>query len=200
MRQAEVVHHIAGRMRIRIPMAKREAALMESIRNSIKNFRGVREVSANPSLGTLLIRYDPVLFEEAIPSITEQASKTELFALHSSAEDDDQPPVSQLDRALDRLFGKANRIVEAATGQSVNLKEVFPFGILVYSLFFVDRAIAASQWWSWVQFALSTYLELHEGEPIAQVGDSVKSLRAELQDLREELKAHFGNQGKDLPG
>ena len=56
------------------------------------------------------------------------------------------------------------------------------------------RPIAASQWMSWLQFALSTYLEVHQGEPIAEVGYSVKALRAELQELREELRTHFEKQ------
>ena len=91
-------------------------------------------------------------------------------------------------------MAKVNRVVQTGTGQAVNLKEIFPFGIILYAVLFVDKAIAASQWLSWLQFAISSYLELHDSEPIAQVGESVEALRAELQTLREELRTHFENQ------
>ena len=32
-----------------------------------------------------------------------------------------------------------------------------------------------SQWLGWLQFAFSSYLEMHEGEPIAKVGNSVEA-------------------------
>jgi Heavy metal associated domain 2 len=178
-------------MRVRMPAAKRDAERLEEIRSSIRKLPGVLDVSANPALGTLVIHYDPALFGEVIQRVTEHASKADLFLLRPPDEEDDAPPVSQVERAVDQFFGKANRILEAATGHAVNLKEVFPFGILLYAVLFVDKAIAASQWMSWLQFAISTYLELHEAEPIAQVGDSVEALRAELQALREELRTHF---------
>jgi Heavy metal associated domain 2 len=195
MIEAEIVHHIAGRMRIRVPAAKGDPERLEEIRSSIGKLSGVLEVTANPGLGTLLLYYDPALFGEAIQRVTEHASKADLFLLRPPDEDDDDPtPVSTLDRAVDHFFGRVNRIVEAATGNAVNLKEIFPFGIILYAVLFLDKAIAASQWLNLVQFALGTYLELHEDEPVAEVGDSVKALRAELQELRKELRTHFEKQ------
>lgn len=194
MTQAELVHHMAGRMRVRVPAAKRDPERLEKIRSSIQKIPGVLDVSANPALGTIVIYYEPALFDEAIQRVTEHAVKAELFALHPPDDDHDHPPISELDRVMDNFFGNVNRMIEAATGNAVNLKELFPFGILLYALVFIDKATAASQWLNWVQFAVSTYLEVHEGEPIAQVGDSVEALRAELQALREELRTHFENQ------
>ena len=194
MMHAEVVHHIAGRMRIRVLAAKRDSERLEKIRSSFEKLPGVLDVSANSGLGTLIIHYEPAAFGEAIQRITEHASNADLFLLRPPPDENDDPPVSDLDRAVDRFFGKVNRILEAGTGHAVNLKEIFPFGIILYALLFVDKAIAASQWLGWLQFAFSSYLELHGAEPIAQVGDSVEALRAELQALREELRTHFENQ------
>lgn len=191
---AEVLHHIPGRMRIRVPAAKRDSERLEEIRSSIEKLPGVVDVSANSGLGTLIIHYELAAFGEAVQRITEHASKADLFLLRPPPDEDDEPPVSNLDRAVDQFVGKVNRILQAGTGQAVNLKEIFPFGIILYAVLFVDQAIAASQWLSWLQFAFSSYLDLHDGEPIAQVGDSVEALRAELQALRAELRTHFENQ------
>ena len=194
MMHAEVLHHIPGRMRIRVPAAKRDSEQLEHIRNAFDKLPVVLDVSANAGLGTLIIHYEPAAFSGAIQRITEHASKADLFLLHPPPEQHDDVPVSNLDRAVDRFFGKVNRIVEAGTGHAVNLKEIFPFAIILYAVVFVDKAIAASQWLSWLQFAFSSYLEMHDGEPIVKIGDSVESVRAELQALREELRTHFENQ------
>jgi hypothetical protein len=191
---AEVLHHIAGRIRVRIPSAKSTPSVLEHICKSLTKFPGVLGVSANPMLGTLIIRYQPAIFGDVLQDLTDRASKAELFLLSAPHEEDDDPVVSLLDRGVERVFTKVNRITQETTGHAVNLKEVFPLGVLVYAVLFVDKAIAASQWLSWVQFAISTYLEMHEDEPIAGIGDSVEALRAELQELRKELQTHFGNQ------
>jgi hypothetical protein len=194
MIEAEVVHHIAGRMRVRVPAAKRDAELLQEIRNSVKEVPAVLDVSANAALGTLVIQYDPALFGEMVQRVAEHVSKAALFVLRPADVEPEYQATSELNRAVDRYFSKLNRIVQAATGRAVNLNELFPFGILLYSMLLVDRALAASQWLSWVQFALSTYLELHGREPINQVGESVAALRTEVQGLRAELQTYFANQ------
>src|SRR5713226_9512039 len=96
MIEAEVVHHIAGRMRVRVPAAKRDATRLEEIRSSIKELPGVLNVSANSGLGTLVIQYDPTLFGAAIQRVTEHASKANLFLLRPPDDENDAPPVSQV--------------------------------------------------------------------------------------------------------
>jgi hypothetical protein len=68
----------------------------------------------------------------------------------------------------------------------------------------VDRGAAAAQWLNWIQFAFDSYIDLHEGEPISELGQKVEavgtqildrqtasteSLRVEVAGLREELRA-----------
>lgn len=183
---AVVVHHVAGRVRIRVETARRNPARLEQIRDSIANIEGVHNVSANVALGTLTVHYEPGLFTKLIQRLREQGSKMDLFSL-SDQKADVTPPVTHVDRALDNFVSRVNSGLGMLTGETVNLKELFPFSILLYSVFFVDKAIAASQWLSWVQFAFSTYLELHQEEPIAKVSKSVDALRDEVRQLRQEL-------------
>ena len=122
MIEALVVHHIAGRMRVRVPAAKRDAELLQKIRSSVQEVPGVIDVSANAALGTLIIQYDSALLGEMIQRVKEHASKAGLFLLRPADNEDARAPVSQVNRAVDRYFGKVNRIIEGATGGAVNLK------------------------------------------------------------------------------
>jgi hypothetical protein len=105
-------------------------------------------VTVNPTLGTLLIAEAPGGQKEA---------------------------VSETHRALDQFAGKVNRAIQSVTGETVNLKELFPFSRLLYAVFFVDRAVNAARWLNWLQFA-------------NKVGQSVEALRAEINAMHADLR------------
>mgnify|MGYP000017748937 FL=1 len=54
----EVKHSIAGRMRVRIPSMKSNRAIAERIVKTLSGVGGIRKISANPMLGTVLVEYD----------------------------------------------------------------------------------------------------------------------------------------------
>ena len=62
----EVVHSITGRMRVKIPSMKGNRTLAESIIKAISPVRGIRKISANTLLGTLLVEYDPAVLTPVI--------------------------------------------------------------------------------------------------------------------------------------
>jgi hypothetical protein len=55
---AHVAHHSRGRLRLRVPSAKGNAAELETIRKSLANVHGVKEVEVNESIGSVTIHYD----------------------------------------------------------------------------------------------------------------------------------------------
>ena len=198
---AELVHHIAGRMRLRIPAAKGNAAKLREIQRSLPELAGVQSVEANAMLGTLVVRYDPKLFTSFTASLTEFAREHSLFAI---AGQNAAPCVSNADRSLNRFLGSVNRAVQAGLGNAINLKELLPLAVGVYALFFVDKAVAAAQWLNWIQFAIDSYVDLHENEPVEELGQTMEALfadllaqhaqstdalRAEMAALRTELRA-----------
>src|SRR5205085_1006181 len=96
------------------------------------------------------------------------------------------------------------RTVQEATGNVINLKELMPLAVAAYGFLFVNRGAAAAQWVNWLQFAFDSYIDLHEDEPVAELGEKLEAvgaqileqqetatetLRAELASLRAELHA-----------
>ena len=54
----EVVHALPGRMRLKIPSLARRPRALANFAAALKRLDGVSEVTANPVLGTALVRYD----------------------------------------------------------------------------------------------------------------------------------------------
>ena len=87
--------------------------------------------------------------------------------------------------------------------------ELLPIALGLYGFLFVDKSAAAAQWLNWMQFAFDNYIDLHEGEPITELGQKLDalgtrilerqgvaaealsrelaSIRAELRELSERL-------------
>lgn len=54
----EVAHALPGRMRLRIPSLARRPRALADFAAALKRLDGISEVTANPVLGTALVRYD----------------------------------------------------------------------------------------------------------------------------------------------
>lgn len=58
---ADTIHHVPGRIRIRMAALRRDPRAAARVRQLIGACRGVLQVEANPITGSLLVRYDPQL-------------------------------------------------------------------------------------------------------------------------------------------
>jgi Heavy metal associated domain 2 len=56
---AHSLHHLPGRLRIRIPFFKRNEQALVTARTSLEGVEGVTSVAINPVTGSLTINYDP---------------------------------------------------------------------------------------------------------------------------------------------
>ncbi len=59
------VHHLPGRLRLKLPALKRNAAYAQALQTSLSTVPGVLAVRANTLTGSLLISYDPVRVDGA---------------------------------------------------------------------------------------------------------------------------------------
>jgi hypothetical protein len=189
---AEILHHVPGRLRLRVSSAKGDAPRVRALQQALGGAAGVDGVHANPVLGTILIRYDPRLFAEFPGALQAYALEHDLFEFPCS---DDAPCISAADRSVDRLFGDINRKVQTALGNTINLKELLPLMLGAYGLFFVDRTAAAAQWLNWIQVAFDTYIDLHEDEPVTVLRQKMDALGARILDQQltaaESLKTEL---------
>jgi hypothetical protein len=180
------LHHIPGRIRLRIPAAKGQAATLQQVRDALMPLEAVRRVSTNETIGTIVIDYNPALHRQFVRDLARTERLNELLSVRDGAANQLHTTESLADHSIDRAVDKVNRGVQRATAGAINLKELLPFSILFYAVFFVDKALAAAQWLSWIQFAFSSYVELHQEEPVAKINASVEALRADVAAMHEE--------------
>lgn len=184
---ATVVHHVPGRMRLRLAAAKGDPDKLDEFKQSVQKLPDVRGVSISATLGTVIVDYEPSQFADFPQSLITHAEKEGRFTIDDAFIHNFWPDISATERGVERLLGSVSHTVQRATMSTINLKELFPFGLVAYALLFVDRAIASAQWLNWLQFAFSAYVELHQDEPVAAVGHSVEALRGELAATSREL-------------
>jgi len=204
---ADLLHHVPGRIRLELPFAKSDGAALRRIQQSLASMAGVTQVQSNPTLGTLVVRYDRSLAGVFAGALASYAAEHQLFALPCA---DSETCISDTSRSVETTLGALNRAVQQATGNAINLKELLPLAFGAYALLFVDKAAAASQWLNWIQFAFGSYMDLHEEEPIAELGQKVEEVGAEVIERQEtsvealraeiaELRAAVGTLLERLP-
>lgn len=63
---ATPVHHIAGRLRLRIPAMARSAERAEKLRQRLIELAGVTKVEANPRANCVVVVYDPAVLDATL--------------------------------------------------------------------------------------------------------------------------------------
>lgn len=186
---AEQRHHVPGRMRLRLVSGERNRALLDRIREELARAPGVRDVACNPANASFIIRYDPAMYSRFSDALTKFAAERDLMTIQTAgAGEDDNPSESVTDRSLRAVLGGADTVVRTKTRNTISLKELLPFGLAAYSVVAVNPAMAAAQWLSWISFAWNAYFDLHQDEPVHEVGTELRALRSEIGELRALLE------------
>jgi hypothetical protein len=184
MHDAEIRHHIPGRMRLAIKGAKEDPPRLDEIKQALSEIPGVRAVTATAGAAGFVVQYDPGLDPGFRDTVAERCRAAGLFELGALA--DEEQTVTH--RALDETFDSVNRSLRHATRNVATLKEAFPFAVAAYAVAFVDKAVAASQWLNWIQFAFSSYLDLHQNAPAHKMSRQVEALHREVAAMHETLR------------
>lgn len=111
---AEITHTCPGRVRLRLPDARRHPDRLEHVRRHLSALEGVDEVRVNPETGSVL-----VLGTVAIEKLAAHALRQQLFALRTEA-----PEVGLL---LDEVIAWVGRISDGTrrlTGGRLDLATV----------------------------------------------------------------------------
>jgi hypothetical protein len=168
IRSARIVHQLPGRLRMRVPGARRNHALLEQMAGFIRGLGGVERVEINPATGSVLVHYDPGRRDElaaylpAPPEFGEAAGlaekverEAEFLAAHSHA----AAAVVQSAHTLDRS-------VRVATGGLLDLKVLLPAGLAAWAFLAAGAETATPMWLSLGIFSFNSFVALHRPMPV----------------------------------
>jgi len=174
--KAHVAHHSRGRLRIRVPAAKGNAAALESIRQSLAGVSGVQEVVVNEAIGSVTIHYDPRhhpdfhahLASETCPqqAVSVEAPPPKLQDMEELDEmiEHEAAFLAQHSHSAKAIFDWANGIdggIKRMTGNAVDLKVLAPLALAVGA--FMELGITASTpiWLTLGLFSFNHFVDLH---------------------------------------
>ncbi len=178
---ARAVHHVRGRIRLKIPSLKGNARLLDEIKQTIAGLHGVKEVEINAATGSVVVRYDPVLHESFHEQLADHAGNVSAFVLVP-------PELSEVDELAKKIeqeaqflsqhseaartivdgFRKLDRAIKFSTNNTVDLKVLLPLGLAVYSLVEIGLEASTPLWVTLGIFSFNSFLTLHAPDPKTQ--------------------------------
>src|ERR1035437_7488266 len=80
-RSARVVHHVKGRIRVKLHDAKGNHRFLESVQQSLSPVAGVRHVDVNSATGSIVVHYDATMHPDFAQTLTDHGESEGLFSL-----------------------------------------------------------------------------------------------------------------------
>ncbi len=179
---ARVVHHVRGRVRLKISHAKGDAEFLERIKQSLSPMPGVRRVDVNPQTGSVLIEYDPAAHSDFHERLERHAAEGDIFDLKP-------PELSEVDELARRIEREAEFLsarsevaksivdfvkqinvgVKKLSNNAVDLNVLLPLGLAVYSVLELETDVSTPMWVTLGIFSFNSFLTLHTQPPRVDV-------------------------------
>ncbi len=165
----DVAHQVPGRVRMKVPEAKGNPALLQQIADTFAAIPGIEQVTVNPATGSVVMHYDVErhdefhgYFRDHVQAAGHHAPSTEIddFAHKIEEEAEFLARHSQTARAVVDFFKTADREIRRATDNNVDLKILLAAGIITITVLEVAAA-ATPVWVTLTLFALNHVIEMH---------------------------------------
>jgi hypothetical protein len=173
-RSARVVHHVKGRIRVKLQDAKGNHRFLDSVKQSLSPMAGVRHVDVNSSTGTVVVNYDQTTQPDFAQTLADHGESEGLFCL-------EPPELSEVDEIADKLQREAqflaqhsdmakscvdfvsqiDQSLKRATNNSVDLKVLLPLGLAVYAFLELESDITTPLWVTLGIFSFNSFVALH---------------------------------------
>jgi hypothetical protein len=153
---AYVVHHIAGRMRIRVPHAKGHPRLLSDLRDLLMSLNYVREVDTSSLTGSLLVHYAPEAFDALQDFLGRAPGLSVAAAQMTGAGGDGQPR-----QAIFTLLKELDDSLKSATEGQLDLRLLVPLSALTVGLFALRKTMSTPLWLTMMVFAFNSFLSLN---------------------------------------
>jgi hypothetical protein len=164
--QAEIAHHMPGRLRIRIRAARDNAALLENLRQVFVAVEGIDSVMVKPPSGSLVLHYDPRLEAEMEARIA--SYENERIEMKRNCPGDEvkafaaKPPGAESlpgnsawARAAACGFIQVDRQIRAATDNAMDVKIALVFGLAVVTFVGLGAQASTPVWMTLAVFVLN---------------------------------------------
>jgi Heavy metal associated domain 2 len=169
---AYVHHYVPGRLRLRIPAVKGEAAELRDISSAIARAPGINQVEYNPITGSILIGYSPEHYKTVSALESGLSGSVTLIALnksrHSRADTKHarrRYGRSMAARRVDSLFKQIDDEIRTATENEIDLKFILPFGVGILGVLALRHSATTPLWLTLMIFAFNAFLGLHAPTP-----------------------------------
>ena len=170
---AYVHHHIPGRLRLRIPVAKGAEEALREISGALARAPGISRIDYNSITGSILIQYSPAYYGNlrslesglsaaAVP-ITLNHSHSTHDELHHQHYKKNERSVAA--RKVDAFFKQVDHEIRSATDNEVDLKFILPFGVALLGLMALRYSSTTPLWLTLLIFAFNSFLGLHAPTP-----------------------------------
>jgi hypothetical protein len=169
----QIAHQVPGRIRMKIPSAKGNPALLEEIQKTFSVIPGIEEVRVNPETGSVVLRYDTDRHDDFHAGF---AHRYEHHGGHHAR----KPPSNEIDALASKIEEEANFLAEhsqaakavvdfcrhwdteikTASGNMFDLKMVLCVGLVGFMIFEVGAAAATPVWVTLTLFGLNHFIEM----------------------------------------
>jgi hypothetical protein len=171
--QAEVAHHMPGRLRIRIPAARDNAALLESLKQVFVAVWGIDSVTVKLPSGSLVLHYNPRLeaeMEARFASYQNECiemkrnrpgGEVKALAAKLGAGTESLAGHSAWARAVFGGFIQFDRQIRVATNNTIDVKIALVFGLAVATFLGIGAHASTPMWVTLAVFVLNDFMRLN---------------------------------------
>jgi len=173
-RRARVVHHVKGRIRVKLPDAKGDHHFLERLQQSLSPMAGVRSVDVNPATASIVVHYDPTAHLDFYQTLADHGENEGLFFLESAKLSEVDEIANELQREAQFLaqhshvaksavdsVSRIDQALKKATNNTVDLKVLLPLGLAIYSFLELESEIATPLWVTLGIFSFNSFVALH---------------------------------------
>jgi hypothetical protein len=180
---AEVAHATRGRVRLKIPAAKRNPALLNQIKTAFEGIPGIDSIEVRQNSGSLVIFYDPDHHQDIASlfvSLSQAANAPVDMAPHADAAVH-RPPKTKVDeftssieaeaeylaehshvaRSVVEMVKELDRQIKRSTNNNIDLKILVPIVLAGFTFLEIGAAAATPMWVTLAIFSMNHFVELH---------------------------------------
>jgi hypothetical protein len=171
--KARIEHNIPGRIRMKIPAAKTDPAVLDAYVSAFSSLPGVAKVVAKPETGSITLHYD----EKAEESFADHLHHC---CHHNDLHVDRGPPEDEVNRLASRIsqeaefladhsplargtvdFFKAfDRELKLVSGNTIDMKIFLAGGLAAFTFLEIGAAAATPMWVTLALFGVNHFVEM----------------------------------------